>query len=282
MKRHSLLPTLALLIGLLATACEMETLVEGFTMPEPEPFYTTICFLDPDLDTTYILTAKSTEFGSWKGDTTVVTPNGRTIWIAANQRQARDVAVQLHDLTAGKSASAIYSPWQLRMAIPTSELPIVPGHRYRLEVQLPNQTTMSAECEIPDFHPLTYDTVRGLMSLLVRIPVAPTPARYISLELYGSGREYELLSTEGSKEGFLTHLFREDINLFDEGWNASPEGDSLVLYELDRQVYEYFRKSRQLEWSGADPFAEPLRLHTNFNTGQGIFGAVRKMRAKGE
>lgn len=126
------------LTSLLITACIREEIVD-FDYEELEPKLTIQCFLCPQFDTISVLVTQTVPWGEWFDYHEFHAKYGVYTAVVKLTKEDSD----WEELTVDSSGFPMYS-------IATSELPIVSGQKYSIEVSAPGFETVTGSTTIPD------------------------------------------------------------------------------------------------------------------------------------
>lgn len=170
----------------------------------------------------------------------------------------------------------------------TSDLVVLPGQTYNLEVSTPAGKRVTAQCTIPEQSPtrFTISDFRDFddgVDFDIIIEDEDSKFNYYGFDVerrtlytFDYQRNDRILeNTYHSDDDFVDgKLVIRDINLGSSLNNDNYVSDSLLVnvYYSDEAFYKYF-KALNLQESD-DPISEPVILPTNINGGYGIFAGV--------
>lgn len=221
--------------------------------------------------------------------------------VSPEQKLVPDATVQLSD--GSQTVTLRYEPALDVYRADASELPIIPGKTYFLNVTAPGGFSASATSTVPrtddiritDISMASEDTVE---TLSFEWQDAAGQANYYR----PLGGTWESIDTENPSGPPSTVAFEftalGEENLYsDENADGeiftSPDGRTQMPYAqplpkpyrlqailavTDRHYYRYHRSVYQQQSNAEDPFAEPTQIYSNVQGGLGVFASFNEVR----
>lgn len=263
------------LIGLmLFSACE--STVTNVTPPQVDPELVVFSFISPEADSILVEVRM----------TTPVFTGGNL-----NNDRVSDATVILK--SAGTSITLPYTV-NGRYVIPKNAYPLTAGTTYTLEVTTPRGHRATASSRIPIANPVI-DSMQEY-TVPVGFGEFATLSRIYWQDAPGELNFYRIMSRDVQPGSFgdTSYFVVDNALLTDEGKNGlqltgsiefySFEEDSIpsfrdiLLLTTDEPYYKYHVK--RLNYTGNNPFEEPLPMFDNIDGGVGCFSSYRLSRYK--
>lgn len=263
------------LIGLLLlSACE--STVTNVTPPQVDPELVVFSFISPEADSILVEVRM----------TTPVFTGGNL-----NNDRVSDATVILRS-----AATSITLPYTVngRYVVPKSAYPLTPGTTYTLEVTTPRGHRATATSRMP----LSNPTIDSMQEYTVPIGFgeSSTFSRIFWQDTGGETNFYRIMSrsVQSGSFGDTSYYIVDNALLTDETKNGqrmsgsvefySYEEDSIqslrdiLLLSTDEPYFKYHAK--RLNYTGNNPFEEPLPMYDNIDGGVGCFSSYRLSRYK--
>lgn len=256
------------------SACE--STVTNVTPPKVDPELVVFGFISPDADSILV-------------EVRMTTP----VFVGGNLDNDRVTDATVRLSSSGNSVTLPYTE-NGRYVIPQSLFLLTPGASYTLEVTTPRGHRATAITQIPVSSP-AIDSVQeyevplgfGNYASMYRVFWQDSPVE---------ANFYRLMSREAQANslGDTSYFIIDNSLLTDESKNGlqlsgsvefySFEGDSsantrdILLLTTDQPYYRYHL--RRLNYTGNNPFEEPLPMYDNIDGGVGCFSSYRLSRYK--
>ncbi|MBK9291540.1 MAG: DUF4249 domain-containing protein [Bacteroidetes bacterium] len=283
MKTHFLI---YLIVFAALSSCR--SLISDVDGPKVDPKLVIFGVISPDMDTIEVRVSKSVPLD---------TPR------PAVYSMFQPVENALVKIKNGQQEAVLsYNFRKLAYLIAASQMPVVPGQTYRLEVSAPGAGDVWAECTVPASLPNALEVTRvdsytstdqwslPGRALSLRLADLPGTGHYYYVDVarrfrtnnpWGGPSGYDMIGfesgeqymTDANKDGayFLFRTFRFDF------WGPR---DTLVLYSALTDVH-FFRYHQSVRFfSGDNPFGEPTPVYTNVVNGLGVFAACRERKVE--
>jgi hypothetical protein len=182
----------------------------------------------------------------------------------------------------GGSVTIPYVEQDAVYMLPATEIQIIAGETYRIDVSAPGfksvYATTTVPLQTPVFSLADVEVEEELMeggytSLLFKYSfewsdVSDLPDYYeISIQQYG----YEILYENYDDEDLNGQLIRKKLETFNGSTGEMAEPFHIYLLNTSEDYYLYKRSIKNVSFG--DPFAEPTLVYTNVVNGLGCFGS---------
>jgi len=264
-----------LIIALLAlSACE--SAVTNVTPPQVDPELVVYSFISPEADSILV-------------EVRMTTP----VFVGGdlNNDRVNDATVVLRS-----TAAAVTLPYTQngRYVIHKSLFPLFPGTTYTLEVSTPRGHTARAITQIPAANP-AIDSVEeysvpvgfGNFVTMNRVFWQDSPiennfyrimSRIVQPGSFGDTSYYIVDNSLSTDEGKNGQQLSGSVEFYSFEEDSVTSTRDILLLTTDQPYYKYHVK--RLNYTGDNPFEEPLPMYDNIDGGTGCFSSYRLSRYK--
>jgi hypothetical protein len=262
------------------TGCVEQLNPKDFEAP---PFPVAIGFISPQDDTLSIRLLMAPAFNA------IIDSSGSNTLVT-------DAHVTITDIDQDKHISLPYQPATGRYEISADSLLILPGHRYKLDIQFGGQK-ITADCQVPSaLDSIHINEIKSFNSNYLQASWKdPTPlntdyfvisGRYFGLITYPIGWDDQC----NPKARLITDLNQTAATLYSplgsisnygcNGSNGISPNDSayIELVHADQSYFQYYNAVFSATAPGT--FGDPVTIYTNIIGGQGVFAAYCKISKK--
>jgi len=277
MKKYNL--TIFLITGLLIIFSACDSMISEVDVPDSEPKLVVTAFLSPDDDSVSVSVYKS-----------------RPLYVPTQGWDLSFPPVNNATVTLSDGLNSVVIPFSAatgKYMVPSSEMPVIAGKSYSLNVTTPDGYNASSACTIPEgttpeVEITGIDTINqyGSISIKVSLRFRDLPGtgnfyRIAAGTMYGYEYAYDnYFSETGFERGepYVSDKNKDGEYFTFKTWEIyeADSSDNILYISLlltDESYFNYHRSAGS-RFGSEDIFAEPTPVYTNISGGLGVFAGV--------